>query len=83
MVLLTSTEFREDKFSRAFIILNKTGRNINCHNVPDSFHYFAMSHIVCLKLTKYLKIVEKPGKKPPFATVQYELSDIVKYRTGT
>ena len=45
-------------------------------------HYFATSHVVCFKLTKYLKIVEKPGKRPSFATVQYELSDIVKYRTG-
>jgi hypothetical protein len=39
---LQTNIFREDKFSRAFIILNKTGRK-NCINVPNSFHYSAIS----------------------------------------
>jgi hypothetical protein len=42
--LLQTNKFREGKFSRGFIILNKTGRK-NCINVPNSFHFSATSFV--------------------------------------
>jgi hypothetical protein len=44
------------------LILNKTGKN--SHNVPNSFDYFAISFVVCLKLSKHMKKFDKPGKMP-------------------